>query len=248
MIDWIKGYLYMTLINYGLISYPRGRGKEIFNLLLRVASAYVLVTYVFLGTTDPSQSIKSLIGIVIVFLGAFAGSMIGRWLPRIGGYTLLNILITLAAAIVTSIIVYGIIFTKGVSISDGFGMFILIAMCAAVFPWALGLLKSFRIRHVMSYLAADDGVEEVDITIGYKVRPGLFSDTAVVTPIGWKERRWTPQTYKYHLGLFGMCARLVFALFYGIFVGSFISIFATLPAIVRVANPGEEFVFLPERE
>ena len=120
-------------------------------------------------------------------------------------------------------------------------MFITIAICAAGIPWLLGLLKSFRIRRVISYLAADDGVEEEDRTIGYKVTPGLFSNSAIVRRIGWKEKRWTVQTYKYHLGMFGMSARLLFALVYVIFVGSFISIFSTLLAIVRVANPGEPF-------
>lgn len=241
MIDWIKGYVLMTLINYGLIRPQRNTGREILDVLLRIVSAGILLTYGLLGVSNTSQVIKHFIGITIVFLGAYIGSRIGRKISRVGGYTLMNILVTLAAGIVACIIVYGFILTERVSISDGFGMFITIAMCAAGIPWLLGLLKSFRIRRVISYLAADDGVEEEDMTFGYKVTPGLFSNSAIVRRIGWTEKRWTVQTYKYHLGLFGMSARLLFALVYGMFVGSIISTVATLPAIVRVANPGEPF-------
>ena len=229
MIDWIKGYVLMSFINYGLISHPRSTGREVLNVLLRIVSAGILLTYGLLGVSNTSQVIKHFIGITIVFLGAYIGSRIGRKISRVGGYTLMNILVTLAAGIVACIIVYGFILTERVSI------------CAAGIPWLLGLLKSFRIRRVISYLAADDGVEEEDRTIGYKVTPGLFSNSAIVRRIGWKEKRWTVQTYKYHLGMFGMAARLLFALVYGMFVGSIISTVATLPAIVRVANPGEPF-------
>lgn len=241
MIDWIKGYVLMSFINYGLISHPRSTGREILSVLLRIVSASILLTYGLLGVSSTSQVIKHFIGITIVFLGAYIGSRVGQKFSRVGGYTLMNILVTLAAGVITCIIVYGFILTERVSVSDGFGMFITIAMCAAGIPWLLGLLKSFRIRQVINYLAADDGVEEVDRTFGYKVTPGLFSNSATVSRIGWTEKRWTAQTYKYHIGLFGMSARLLFALVYGMFVGSIISIVATLPAIVRVANPGEPF-------
>lgn len=239
MIDKIMRYFYLSLINYGLVRYPRNAGKEIFDLLLRAAGACFIIPYVFLGITNRPEMIKHVIGIFIVFLGSFAGSLIGRRFTKIGGYTLMNMLVTLAAGIVSAIIVYGVILTKGVSVSDGFGMFILIAMCAAFVPWLLGLLKSFRIRQVMGYLAADDGSETVRRSFGKRIRPGLFSNEIIVDDIGWDEKRWTAETYKYHLGLFGMSARLLIALVYGMFVGSIISIIATLPAIVRVANPGE---------
>lgn len=234
-----------SLANYGLISVPRNTSREIFNLILRVASACILVPYMFFDITDPSQSIRHYIGISIVFLGAFAGSMIGRRFPRIGGYTMPNILVTLAAGMVTSGIVYGVILGEGISIRDGFGMFIPVMICSAIIPWMLGLLRSFRLRRVISYMAQDDGKETVDRTFGYRVTPGYFSNTATVTRIGWTEKRWTADTYKYHLGALGMCARLTFALLYGMFVGSIISIAATLPAIVRVANPGDSFSLLP---
>lgn len=241
MIDWIKGYVLMSFINYGLISHPRSTGREVLNVLLRIVSAGILLTYGLLGVSNTSQVIKHFIGITIVFLGAYIGSRIGRKISRVGGYTLMNILVTLAAGIVACIIVYGFILTERVSISDGFGMFITIAICAAGIPWLLGLLKSFRIRCVISYLAADDGSVTKRRSFGKRIRPGLFSDELIVDDIGWDEKQWTPETVKYHLGLFGMSARLLFALVYGMFVGSIISTVATLPAIVRVANPGEPF-------
>lgn len=248
MIEWIKGYFRMTLINYGLISNPRNTGKEVFNLLLRIASACILIPYFYLGIKETSHVVIHAVAVFVVFVGAFIGSLVGRRFPQIGGYTLLNNLVTFAAAAVTSIIVYGMILSKGVSISDGFEMVIIIGMFSAFFPWLLGLLKSFRIRQVISYMAADDGVETVERNFGAVVSRGPFSDTAIVRPIGWTERRWTAQTYKYHLGLFGMFARLLFAFVYGLCVGSIISIVATLPSIVRVANPGENFVLLPRED
>ncbi len=237
-----------SLANYGLISVPRNTSREIFNLILRVASACILVPYMFFNITDPSHSIKHYIGISIVFLGAFAGSMIGRRFPRIGGYTMLNMLVTLAAGLVTSGIVYGVILGEGISIRDGFGMFIPVMICSAIIPWMLGLLRSFRLRRVISYMAQDDGTVTERVSFGKRIRPGLFSNEFIVDDIGWTQKRWTGQTYMYHLGALGMCARLTFALLYGMFVGSIISIAATLPAIVRVANPGESFSLLPEEE
>jgi hypothetical protein len=127
-------------------------------------------------------------------------------------------------------------------------MFILVIMCSAVFPWLLGLLRSFRMRSVISYLAEDDGKEEHEVSGGWIARPGLRPDTVKIDKLGWVVKRWTARTAQYYLGLFGICARLAFAFFYGIFVGSIISAAATLPAIVRVANPGEPFSLLPEEE
>ena len=244
----IMTYVLTSMANYGLISVPRSASREILNLILRIASACILVPFMFLDITDPSKSIGHYIGIIIVFLGAFAGSIIGGRFPKIGRYTILNILVTFAAGLVTCGIVYGIFLFEGVAIADGLRMFILVIISSAMFPWLLGLLKSFRLRHVIRYMAQDDGKETVERNFGTIIRQGLRPDTWVVQDIGWNESIWTPATYKYHLGFLGMCAKIVFALFYGLFVGSIISIAATLPAIVRVANPGESFRVLPAEE
>ena len=73
----IMTYVLTSMANYGLISVPRSASREILNLILRIASACILVPFMFLDITDPSKSIGHYIGIIIVFLGAFAGSIIG---------------------------------------------------------------------------------------------------------------------------------------------------------------------------
>ena len=244
----IMTYVLTSMANYGLISVPRSTSREILNLLLRVASACILVPFMFLDITDPAKSIGHYIGIIIVFLGAFAGSFIGGRFPKIGRYTILNILVTFAAGLVTCGIVYGIFLFEGVAIADGLRMFILVIISSAMFPWVLGLLKSFRLRRVISYMAQDDGKVEHEVDGGWVLEQGLRPGTVVGRKIGWTELRWTADTYKFHLGFLGMCAKIVLALFYGLFVGSIISIAATLPAIVRVANPGESFSILPAEE
>ncbi len=249
MINRIKNIFYNSLVNYGVVSYKSNRGKDLFSMLLRIACGCWIVPYMELNNKEVSMGMQILFGIsiLLVYAGAYAGSIAGRRIPQVGKYTILNHVVTFASGLVTAIVLFAItelVIHRSFSIHylpHWFSVYIEILVFSSALMWISGLFKSFRLRNALYKITDDDGIEEVERVFGYVAKPGVFSNTVNVRRIGWTEKRWTAQTYNYYFGLIGLSARLAFALCYGITVGFVLAGIGTIASIVRTANSWAPF-------
>lgn len=234
IVNGIKGYFESSLINYGVFSVPRSRFIEIARFIIRTAVAVAVMNFMMDATL--TDSILTGIAIVLIFVISAAAAYFSGKDPRIGEFTLKNIIVTFAAGSAATGILFFLLF--GDPLTGGLEIFVTILCFGGSLGWALGLLKSFGGHMVESVrlMNEDDGT----VTIQYPmttVTKSLFSDTYVARDTSFYDKRWTLQTYLYHARVFGLCARITFGLFYAVTVGIFLAGFGTLMSIVSVANP-----------
>ena len=235
--EGILTYIACSFINYGVYSFPRNRFMEIVKFVIRTAVAAGVMYFLFTGD-NLSKGIKHAIGAVLVLGISVAVSYFAGKNPNIGGFTMRNLLVTLAGGYVATGLVFFALVGMPLDPALCIEMFLSILCLGGTLAWAIGFLKSFSLHMVqgVSLMCQDDGrvyTKHESYTLGKSILTGNY----VMHDTSTYDSHWTLATYLYNARVIGLITRMVVGLCYALTVGIFLAGYGTLVSIVSVANP-----------